>query len=108
MAEKKHKFMEQQLIVYRVIIEDKERIRVTNELLNSFLAMFLDWCGMSRNQTGMDIEKPPLLSFIPSYYLTNTVEFHQIHMNFENSLTANIPASYVHRLNSVLQLQSAY
>lgn len=99
MAEKKHKLMEQQLIVYRVIVEDKERIRVTNELLNSFLTMFLDWCGMSYQSQGkMDAEKPAILSYIPSYYLTNTVEFHQIHMNFENSLTTNIPASYVSAL----------
>jgi hypothetical protein len=87
--------MEQQLIVYRVIIEDKERIRVTNELLNSFLSMFLEWCGKGRSSNKMDIERPGLLNFIPSYYLTNTVEFHQIHMNFENSLTTNIPGSYV-------------
>jgi hypothetical protein len=101
MAEKKHKLMEQQLIVYRIIVEDKERIRATNDLLNSFLTTFLDWCGMNRHQGSMSAEKPAILSYIPSYYLTNTVEFHQIHMNFENSLTSNIPPSYVHHYNPV-------
>lgn len=43
----------------------------------------------------MDVERPNLMNFIPSYYLTNTVEFHQIYMNFENSLTNNIPPNYV-------------
>lgn len=43
----------------------------------------------------MDIERPHLLSFIPGYYLTNTVEFHQIYMNFENNLTKYVPPNYV-------------
>lgn len=101
MADRRLKKMEQQLMVYRVIIEDKERIRSTNELLNNFQTMFLEWCGVIRNNKKMDEEKLDLLSFIPSYYLTNTVEFHQIYMNFENSLSLNIPPSYVSSSNIV-------
>ena len=92
---KRLKLMEQQLMVYRVIVEDKERIRSTNELLNNFQSLFLDWCGVSKTSPKPEEINNGLLSFIPSYYLTNTVEFHQIYMNFENSLTNNIPPSYV-------------
>ena len=86
--------VEQQLIVYRVIIEDKERIRATNDLLNSFLTMFLEWSG-SDQMSGQTHPKAELLYYIPSYYLTNTVEFHQIYMNFEKGLTNHVPGSYV-------------
>jgi hypothetical protein len=110
MGQKKLKMLEQQLMVYRVIIEDKDRIRATNELLNSFLTMFLEWTGMSKLAPGkMDIERPGILTVVPSYYLTNSVDLHQIYMNFENSLTNNTPPSYVaSNFTSVLQLQQAH
>lgn len=104
---KRLKLMEQQLMVYRVIVEDKERIRSTNELLNNFQSLFLEWCGVNKSLPKPDEIKNGLLYFIPSYYLTNTVEFHQTYMNFEHNLTNNIPPSYVVATHQVPQLHPA-
>lgn len=68
------------MIIHRLILEDKERLRLTADFMGAFLELFLGWIGFGAS---MDIEIGNFLEYMPAKYLTCMSEFHQMYYSIE-------------------------
>lgn len=73
--------MKKIMILHRLITEDKERMMLTAELQTVYLNLFLQWIKFGEPQ-GLD-KDDNLLEYMPTYYITNISEFHQLYYGVE-------------------------
>lgn len=84
--------MKKIMILHRLILEDKERLRLTTELMTTFLGLFLEWIKFGKG--GLD-EDDNMLEYVPTHYLTCMSEFHQMYYNMEDNYFSRVPKAYV-------------